>query len=88
MPLKQRSSSLPRNLALRTFDKIHSVINKGKSAILPLFNRLEVLSFASDKAKLFAKSFSINSNLDDFGISLPVFPSRNNLKLHNLSQRC
>ena len=40
---------------------------------------------ASDKAKLFAKNFSKNSNLDDSGISLPVFPSRTNLKLHNIS---
>ena len=34
---------------------------------------------------LFAKNFSKNSNLDDSGISLPVFPSRTNLKLHNIS---
>ena len=27
----------------------------------------------------------VNSNLDDSGISLPVFPSRTNLKLHNIS---
>ena len=47
-----------------------------------IFNGLEVLSSASDKAKLFAKNFSKNSNLDDSGISLPVFPSRTNLKLH------
>ena len=40
---------------------------------------------ASDKAKLFAENFSKNSNLDDSGISLPVFPSRTNLKLHNIS---
>ena len=63
----------------------NSVLNKGKSAIPPLFNGLEVLSSASDKAKLFAKNFSKNSNLDDSGISLPVFPSRTNLKLHNIS---
>ena len=44
-----------------------------------------MLSSASDKAKLFAKSFSKNSNLDDPGISLCVFPSRTNLKLHNIS---
>ena len=44
-----------------------------------------MLSPASDKAKLFAKNFSKNSNLDDSGISLPVFPSRTNLKLHNIS---
>ena len=44
-----------------------------------------MLSSASDKAKLFAENFSNNSNLDDSGISLPVFPSRNHLKLHNIS---
>ena len=31
------------------------------------------------------KTFFKNSNLDDSGISLPVFPSRTNLKLHNVS---
>ena len=44
-----------------------------------------MLCFASDKAKLFAKNFSKNSSLDDSGISLAVFPSRTNLKLHNIS---
>ena len=33
--------------------------------------------------KLFAENLSKNSNLDDSCISLPVFPSRTNLKLHN-----
>ena len=45
----------------------------------------EVLSSTSDKAKLFAKNFSENSNLDDSGISLPAFRSRTYLKLHNIS---
>ena len=62
----------------------YSVLNKCKSAIPPLFNGSEVLSSASDKPKLFANNFSKNSNLDDSGISLPVFPSRTNLKLHNI----
>ena len=44
-----------------------------------------MMSSASDKAKLFAENFSKNSNLDDSGISLPLFPSRTNLKLHNIS---
>ena len=57
-----------------------------KCAIPPLFNGPEVLSSASDKPKLFAKNFSKNSNLDDSGISLPVFLSRTNLKLHNISK--
>ena len=63
----------------------NSVLNKSKSAIPPLFNGPEVLSSASDKAKLFAENFSKNSNLDDSGISLPVFPSKANLALHNIS---
>ena len=63
----------------------NSVLSKGKSAIPPLFNTPEVLPSASDKAKLFAKNFSINSNLYDSGISLPIFPSTTNLKLHNIS---
>ena len=42
-----------------------------------------MLSYASGKAKLFAKNFSKNSNLDDCGIS--SFPSTTNLKLHNIS---
>ena len=61
-----------------------SVLNKGKSAILPLFNSPKVLSSTSDKAKLFAENFSKNSNLNDSGISLPVLPSRTNLKLINI----
>ena len=62
----------------------NSVLNKGKSTIPSLFNGLEVLSSASDKAKLFAENFSKNSNLDDSGISLHVFSSRTNLKLYNI----
>ena len=41
-----------------------------------------MLSLPSDKAKLFAQNFAENSNLDNSGIFLPVFPSRINLKLH------
>ena len=45
----------------------------------------EALSSASHKGKLFVENFSMNSNFDDSSISLPVFPSRTNLKLHNIS---
>ena len=57
----------------------NSVLNKGSSAIAPLFNNLEVLSSVSNKADLFPENFCKNSNLDDLGISLPVFPSRRHL---------
>ena len=85
MLLKQKTPSLPRNLALRAFGEL-LILNKGKSTVPPLFNGQEVLSPASDKAKLFAKNCSKNSNLNDSGISLPVFSSRTNLKLHNISK--
>ena len=56
----------------------NKVLNKGRSTVPSLFNRLEVLSSASFKAKLLAKNFSENSNFDDSGISLPTFPFRTN----------
>ena len=65
--------------------KCSDVLNKGKSAKPPLFNSPEILSFASDKAKLFAENFSKNPNVDDLAIFLPVFRSRTNLKLHKIS---
>ena len=93
---KTKESITSQKLGSRDFWRIaNSVLNKDKSDIRKnifacLFsvhniNGPEVLSSASDKAKLFTKNFSKNSNLDDSGISLPVFPSRTNLKLHNIS---
>ena len=43
-----------------------------------------MLSSAYDKAKLFSENFSKNYDLGDSGISLPVFCSKTNLKLHNI----
>ena len=74
----------------------NSALNKGKSAIPPLFSGLEVLSSASDEAKLFTENFSKNSNLDDSDLishlgryrNIMQFQinsrSRTNLKLHNI----
>ena len=86
MLLKQNESITSQKLGSQGLWQIaNSVLNKGKSAIPALFSVLEVLSSASDKAKLFANNFSNNSNLDDSGISLPVFLSRTNLKLYNIA---
>ena len=83
---KTKESITSQKLGSREFWRIaNSVLNKGKSAIPPLFKGPKVLSSASDKAKLFAKIVSKNSNLDDSVISLTVFLSRTNLKLHNIS---
>ena len=83
MLLKQKNPSLLRNVAFEEFWQIaNSVLNK--------LNLLYLLCstawrYSLLKAKLFAKNFSNNSKLDDSGMSLPVFPSRINLKLHNIS---
>ena len=62
MLIKQKHSMTFLKLSCQDFCRIaNSVLNKGKSAIPPLFNGPEVLS-APDKAKLFAKNFSKNSN--------------------------
>ena len=73
---KAKESIISQKLGYRNFWGIaDSVVNKGKSAIPPLFSGPEVLSSASDKGKLFAKNFFKNSDLDDSGISLPIFHS-------------
>ena len=73
-------------MALGTFGELLIVFeHKGRFSIPPLFNGLELLSAALDKAKLFANNFSSNYNLDESGISLPVLLSRTNLKLHIIS---
>ena len=83
---KTKESITSQKLGYPDFWRIaNNVLNEGKYVIPSLFNGLEILSSASDKAKLFAENFSLNSNLHDSGISLPVFPSRTILKLHNIS---
>ena len=67
--IKTKKSITYQKLGSCDFWQIANSLNKGKSAISPLFNGVEVLSSASDKAKLFAEKFSKNSNLDDSGIS-------------------
>ena len=70
---KTKESISSQKLGSQNFWQIaNSVLNKGKSAIPPLFNDPEVLSSSSDKAKLFAEKFSKSSNLDGSGIPLPV----------------
>ena len=76
---------LPRNLAQDFWQVANGVLNKDKFAITPLFNNPKVLPSASDKVNLFVKNFSKIFKLDDSGTSLPVFPSRTNVKLHNFS---
>ena len=61
-------------------------MNRGKSAIPPLFNRPEFLTSASEKTKLFAELFLVkNSNLDDSNHELPSFNHRTDITLSNMA---
>ena len=55
----------------------NSVLNNTESGIPSLFNSTKVLSCASDRAKLFAKNFFKNSNLDDLHYLFTCFPFYN-----------
>ena len=58
----KQKSIISQKLGSRELSQIaNSVLNKGRSDTLPLFNVSEVLSSASDKAKLFTEIFSKNS---------------------------
>ena len=91
MLLKQKSPSLSRNLALGTFDQLLIVFSTNVNLLYLLYSTdqrcclLHAIKQNYLQAKLFAKHFPKDSNLDDSGIFLPVFPSRTNLNLHNIS---
>ena len=77
---KTKESITSQNLVLSTFGKLLIVFSTKVNLLYLLHS-----SSASDKAKFFAKNVFKNSSLDDSVISLPVFPSRTNLKLHDIS---
>ena len=80
---KTKESIISQKRGCRYFWRIpNSVLNKGKSAVPPLFNDLEVLSSASDKAKLL-KTF-LRTLILMTQVSLYLL-SRTNLKLHDNS---
>ena len=81
--LIQQGSITFQKIGSRKFWRItNSALKKGKSALPLLFNVPEVLSSASNKAKMLTDNFSTNSKLNGSGISLPAFPSETNLKLN------
>ena len=85
MLLKQKSSSFPRNLALTTFGKLLIVLSTKVKQLYLLYSttwRCCLLHLIKQNCLL---QTSKNSNFDDSGISLPVFPSRTNLKLYNIT---
>ena len=85
MLIKQKSPLLPRNLALMTFGELLVVFSTKVNLLYLLCSVARRYCLLHVIEKLFAENFSKNYILDDSGISLPVFPSRTNLKLYNTS---
>ena len=81
----QRSLPRPKTLVLLTCSKLQIVFSKKVNKIPPPCNGPEVLSSTSDVAKLLAETWSENSQLDIRCSSIPTFPYRTNLKLHDIS---
>ena len=72
-----RCSIASQRIGSRDFWRIcNSILNRGKSAIPPLFNGPEVLTAFMDKANRFVRNFSNNSTLDGSFHALPDFPLR------------
>ena len=74
-----------RNLALVTLGEVLIVFSTKVNLFYLLYSTDQRCCLLHLINQNYAKNFSKNSNLDDSGISLPVFPSRTNVKLHNIS---
>ena len=72
-------------MTLLTFGELLIVFSTKANPLHLLYTTQRCCLLHLDKAKLFPENFSKDSYLDDSGISLLVFPSRTNLKLHNIS---
>ena len=86
MLLKQKSLSLPRNLALGTFGELLILFSTKVNLLYLLYStdrRCCLLHLT--KKNYLLKTFPRTQILMTLVISLPVFPSRTNLKLHNFS---
>ena len=84
MLIKQKSPSLPRNFSVRIFGKL-PIIFLTEVNLLYLPYSMTKRCCLLHLRKLFAEHISKNSDLDDSGISSPVFFSRTNLELYNIS---
>ena len=87
MLIKQRSPSLPRNLTLEIFGELLIVFSTKVNMLYLCYATAWscCLLHLIQHDCLMTLILTLNSNLDDSGICLPVFPPRTNLKLPNIS---
>ena len=80
---KTKESIISQKLGSGTFGKLPIVFSTKVNLLCPLYSTARRCCLQRlKKQNCFAENFSKNSNLDDSGISLSVFPSRTNSKLH------
>ena len=85
LPIKQKSPSLPRNLALITFGELLIVVSTRVNLLyLPYSTTKRCCLLNLIQQNCLLKTFQKNSNHNS-GTSLSVVASRTNLKLHNIS---
>ena len=86
MLIKQKSPTLPRNLALRTFGKLPIVFSTKVNLLYLLYSLTQKCCLLHlIKHNCLLKTFLRTLILMILGISLPVFPSRTTLKLYHIS---
>ena len=78
--MKQKHLTILRTLALRTFGELPVVFSTKVNLLYLLYLTVRRCFLLH----LLKQSCLLNSNLDDSRISLPAFPCRTNLKLHNI----
>ena len=78
--MKQKHLTILRILALRTFGELPIVFSTKVNLLYLLYLTVRRCFLLH----LLKQSCLLNSNLDDSRISLPAFPCRTNLKLHNI----
>ena len=84
--ITQKSPPLPRNFALGTFDELPIVFSTYANLLYLLYSTAQRYCLLHMiKQNCLLRPFLRTLNLDGWGISLPVFPYRTNLKLHNIS---
>lgn len=82
-PNETKAEIFSQKLGYHNFWRIaKNVFGRGKSPILSLFNRPQVLYCTSDKEKIFEKRLLWDFESRWLRISLLVFPSRTNPKLN------
>ena len=85
MLIKQKSPSLPKNLALGTFGELLIVFSIKVNLLYLLYSTSQrCCPLHLIKQNCLLKTF-LRTHLDDLNMSLCVFPSRINLKLDNIS---